>query len=74
MQDFQTVAQHLQSDTAQWTHFLELCALGGRMAGSGSERAAQDWCFEQLSRIGPPVRDFSFPEHHKSLVIRHHLP
>lgn len=56
MQDFQTVAQHLQSDTAQWTHLLELCALGGRMAGSGSERAAQDWCFEQLSRIGPPVR------------------
>lgn len=54
--DFQTIAQYLQTDAALWNHFVDLCSLGGRMAGSTSERLAQDWCFEQLAAIAPRVR------------------
>ena len=47
---------HLQSDAGLWNDFVDLCALGGRMAGSPSEARAQDWGFEQLRAIGPQAR------------------
>ncbi len=53
---FQVVARHLQSDAGLWEDFLALCAMGGRMAGSSSERRAQDWCLGQLAAIGPTAR------------------
>ena len=53
---FQTVADQLQSDASLWTNFIDLCSKGGRMAGTTSERLAQDWCFEQLAAIGSHVR------------------
>lgn len=53
---FEAIADQLQTDPALWNDFVDLCAMGGRMAGSTSERHAQDWCFERLCAIDPTVR------------------
>lgn len=53
---FETVAADLRSDAQLWNGFVDLCAMGGRMAGSASEAQAQDWGFEQLCAIGSMVR------------------
>jgi Zn-dependent M28 family amino/carboxypeptidase len=39
-----------------WNDFIDLCSLGGRLAGSASERLAQDWCHHRLHGIDPGVR------------------
>jgi Zn-dependent M28 family amino/carboxypeptidase len=54
--DFETVAADLRADADLWNGFVDLCAMGGRMAGSASEALAQDWAFERLSAIGPLAR------------------
>lgn len=53
---FQTVAADLGSDADLWNGFVDLCAMGGRMAGSDSEALAQAWGFERLCAIGPLAR------------------
>lgn len=54
--DFQTVTAQLRADAGLWSDFTDLCAMGGRMAGSASERLAQDWCFQKLHAISPAAR------------------
>lgn len=54
---FGEIAAHLGRDEELWTDFEALCRHGGRMAGTASERAAQDWCERQLSAFGPVARE-----------------
>lgn len=54
---FGEVAARLRQDEELWTDFEALCRHGGRMAGTASERAAQDWCERQLAAFGPVARE-----------------
>lgn len=54
--DFHAVTDRLRADAGLWSNFSDLCAMGGRMAGSASERLAQEWCFQQLHDISPAAR------------------
>jgi len=45
--------QKLRSDSGLWSDFLSLCEFGGRLAGTSSETAAQDWCAERLVAAAP---------------------
>lgn len=38
-------------DPALWSDFIELCAFGGRLAGSSGEAAARDWAADHLRDI-----------------------
>lgn len=48
--------QQLNADAALWSDFLSLCDHGGRLAGTPSETAAQDWCAERLLAAAPGAR------------------
>lgn len=54
---FDEVAARLRRDEELWTDFQALCRHGGRMAGTASERAAQDWCEQQLTVFGTVARE-----------------
>jgi aminopeptidase YwaD len=49
--DFLSFMSHLATDLELWPDFLSLCDLGGRLAGSPSERAARDWAAGRLAAI-----------------------
>jgi aminopeptidase YwaD len=49
--DFVSVMGHLATDLELWPDFLALCNIGGRLAGSPSERAARDWAAGRLAAI-----------------------
>jgi aminopeptidase YwaD len=49
--NFVSFMGHLAADLALWPDFLALCDIGGRLAGSPSERAARDWAAGQLAAI-----------------------
>ena len=43
----------VSDDPALWTDFLSLCDHGGRLAGTPSEAAAQEWCAARLQAAAP---------------------
>ncbi|OVZ55368.1 hypothetical protein CDO44_24460 [Pigmentiphaga sp. NML080357] len=54
---FDEIGRHLRHDEELWTDFEALCRHGGRLAGTASERAAQDWCEHQLAAFGTVSRE-----------------
>ncbi|VCU68114.1 Aminopeptidase YwaD precursor [Pigmentiphaga humi] len=54
---FDELGRRLRNDRELWTDFEALCRHGGRMAGTASERAAQEWCERQLAAFGPVSRE-----------------
>jgi len=63
MTDLPTAALgRLAADAELWSDFATLCALGGRVAGSESERRSVGWLRDHLGAMpGAAIRDHRFP-------------
>ena len=53
--------QAAADDAALMNDFQAICSFGGRLSGTGQDKAAMDWALTRLREIGPDVRLLSVP-------------